>query len=1393
MSGSISRRLNPRARFVVAALIPLGMTASADVHWRNDAVPVAQAPDSATALAAAVTAGEQHMLIRFFRMVTPAERAQIAQAGLTLQTWLGDNSFFADVHAPPGRPISLTDIPALQSVERIQTAWKMHPMFSRYERPEWAIVPPPADAPKPLEPWVAVYVMCHPSVAFDDARAAVLQFGGWIASELPPINGLVLEMPLSRVEEMAAHDAVLWVEPALPPMTETNDSNRAITQANIVQVAPYNLNGAGVTVMVYDGGTGYSSHVDFQGRLSVRDASGLITHATHVAGTIGGAGIGNPLYRGMAPGVLIESYGYEQVGGLHQGFLYTDPGDFLADYTDAIQNRGADIANNSIGTNTAANGFPCSWEGDYGVMSNLIDAVVAGSLGSPFRIVWANGNERSTGRCGATYHTTAPPACAKNHITVGAMNSNDDSVTYFTSWGPTDDGRLKPDISAPGCQVGADGGVTSCSTSGTSSYTTYCGTSMASPTVCGLSALILQDFRAHYPTQPDPRNSTLKVLLAHNAQDLVTPGPDFQTGYGSVRIQRTIDFLRSGQFFEDQVGQGGVVRLTVAVPPGEPELKVTLAWDDAPAAPNVVGTIVNDLDIVALDPSGTRHYPWTLDGLGNPAAPAVRTQADHVNNLEQVYVQNPAAGVWTIEIRGFNVPQGPQVFSACITPASVGDCNGNGIDDLQDIANGTSQDCNLNSIPDECESATDCNHNGIRDFCDIFSGASLDRNANQIPDECEPDCNTNGSPDDWDISTGLSQDCNANLQPDECDIAGAVSQDCDVNGVPDECDPDCNGNGTPDTCDIAGGSSIDCNNNGIPDECETDCNGNGIADECDIASGFSQDANHDGYPDECSVAYVNWAASGNNTGYDWSDAFLSLDDAVDYALQHQDVRQIWIAAGDYAPTDSNGFAIRSGLTVYGGFAGGETSIDERDWITNVTYLHGDQGGTAQHVVRLTNYAAGTALDGVIILGGTASNGGGGVLITGGAPTIRNCWIAQNYSQSSGGGVLVSAANAAFLDCVFYLNAAFAGDGGAIYSSGAGSLTLTRCWFALNEAFESSPAIGRGGAIFNGAGSLLTIADCIFDSNFATNSSALLTTQGGAIANLAAGARIDRTQFYSSQANLGGAIYSSAAMTLVNCIITGNVANDPADNDNISVGLGGGIYGATGASITVKSCTIAGNWATNKAAGAQMNGAFQNCIVYHNVVPPQPAGEDPVSTVEAQYRGTVSIRYSDVAGLLTGIPGQDPPNPANYPGCFEDAPMFVLDPVVYDDGTFEFGDLHLLPGSRCIDAGENVSVPSGVTIDLDGAPRFVDDPDTVDHGAGAAPIVDMGTYEFQVAVACPGDLNGDGTVDLSDLTALLAHFGTQSGGTLADGDVDGDGDVDLADLTFLLGQFGQTCR
>ncbi len=716
--------------FLVAVAVTLvAASASAgDIKWRSGTAELTEeaAPETARKLVSMVQARatdqSTHVVLQFAKPLSKTQHQQLQAAGVTLLNYLGDHAYFATVQANALVERDIAAVASLNSVADVKREWKLHPSLLRNEMMPWADADgDPAIFERNSEAEVrvvrpdeatkvqtAVHVLFHPDVDLDrDAVEVLLQHKATIVGTMRSVNGYLVELPYAQVAKLADEDAVQYIEPPLPRMSEVNESNRARTGSDVAQVAPYNLDGTGINVLVYDGGIGLASHADFGGRLTARDSSGLSDHATHVSGTIGGDGTNSAgTNRGMAPGVTIQSYGFETGGPLEAGFLYTNPGDLEADYTEAINVYAVDISNNSIGTNVAPNGFPCSWEGDYNATSALIDSIVRGSLGSPFRIVWAAGNERGNGSCGATYNTIAPPAGAKNHLSIGALNSNDDSVTNFTGWGPTDDGRMKPDFAAPGCQTGGDGGVTSCSSGG--NYSVKCGTSMASPTVCGMSALILQDFRANYPGEPDFRNSTLKAVLAQTAVDIENPGPDYRTGYGSVRVVPAIELMRAGNFLEGEVEQGQVIQVLIVVDALDTQLKVTLAWDDVPGTPAVNPTLVNDLDLRVLDVNSNAYLPWTL----NPAAPAnnaVKTQADHVNNIEQVVIDTPAPGEYFVQISGFNVPQGPQSFSLAAAPLLI-NCSPQGVIRFnQESYNCTStaeisvNDCDVNTNDFEIE------------------------------------------------------------------------------------------------------------------------------------------------------------------------------------------------------------------------------------------------------------------------------------------------------------------------------------------------------------------------------------------------------------------------------------------------------------------------------------------------------------------------------------------------------------------------------------------------------------------------------------------------------------------------------------------------------------------
>ncbi|MFQ5845715.1 MAG: S8 family serine peptidase, partial [Planctomycetota bacterium] len=483
------------------------------------------------------------------------------------------------------------------------------------------------------------------------------------------IASLVARLPAAALPALASDDAVAWIEEAPRLLTGSNDDVRASLGVEGLWSDPVRgVTGGGVRVLVFDQGRVDEAHADFGGRVIVGDAVAVSDHSTHVAGTLAGDGTrSGGLYAGTAPAARIISYA---LGSFNAGiFLYSNPGDLEADFSAALQQHGASLANLSLGSNVRLNGYPCSIVGDYGVTDALLDAIVTGSLGPPLPLVLAGGNERPNPACGLDYATTSPPAGAKNALSVGAINSDDDTMTSFSAWGPTDDGRIKPDLVAPGCQVTGDGTVTSTFPGDT--YGSICGTSMAAPAVAGVLALLLEDSRAR--GLPDPPPASLRALAYHTALDLGDPGPDFKFGYGKLSPRRALDALRAGAVRRDSVGHGQTRVFAVEVPDAGVPFLATLVWDDPPASAGAALTLVNDLDLRVFDPSGARHHPWTLDP-DAPALPAARSAEDHRNNVEQVAVA-PAglAGLWRVEVAGSSVAAGTsQPFSLIVSSGAAG-------------------------------------------------------------------------------------------------------------------------------------------------------------------------------------------------------------------------------------------------------------------------------------------------------------------------------------------------------------------------------------------------------------------------------------------------------------------------------------------------------------------------------------------------------------------------------------------------------------------------------------------------------------------------------------------------------------------------------------------------
>lgn len=591
-----------------------------------------------------------HILIQLDSIPNEKEREMLEENDIKLLSYIPNKAWFASV--PSKDPEKIVALPIIGMIDEILPDDKISPEIKN-GLDDWAVN---------NDGTVNLTVMFHEDVTLDEANQLISNNYGRVIGSSSLINALVIVVPNESIPNLANEDLIQWIEEVPPEPKTFNDGSRAVTGVDIVQASPYNLNGSVVVAGEWDGGWVDTTHGDLVGRVTIGDAgSATNEHATHVAGTMLGNGTlsvvngGTPLqWRGMSTLATVISYEW-----------WNDIAELNAEYTSAINTYGINLSTNSWGFSFAG----ADSYGRYTAETAEIDAIVRGAITRPVSIMWAAGNERAppNGPCDSQpYDCIIMPGTAKNTITVGATNSNDDSMTSFSSWGPTNDGRLKPDLVAPGCQVGGDSGITS--TIPGNLYGVKCGTSMSTPTVSGSVALLIQNYRNTHNTDPLP--STIKALLVHTSKDLGNVGPDYSFGYGRINVTAAVDLINNDTSTNDIIiedvintqGQGNLYE--IQVPPGQSQLKVTLVWDDYKGTPNAAKELINDLNLELIAPNGTKYYPWVL----NPSIPgdAATKGVDNLNNIEQVIV-NPAAGKWQAGVKGATIPQPSQKYSLVST------------------------------------------------------------------------------------------------------------------------------------------------------------------------------------------------------------------------------------------------------------------------------------------------------------------------------------------------------------------------------------------------------------------------------------------------------------------------------------------------------------------------------------------------------------------------------------------------------------------------------------------------------------------------------------------------------------------------------------------------------
>jgi len=523
------------------------------------------------------------------------------------------------------------------------------------------------------------------------------------------------------------------------------------------------------------------------------------------------------------------------------------------------------------------------------------------------------------------------------------------------------------------------------------------------------------------------------------------------------------------------------------------------------------------------------------------------------------------------------------------------------------------------------------------------------------------------------------------------------------------------------------------------------------------------------------IIYVDASASGAGTGSSWTNAYTMLQDALAAAASGD---QIWVAAGVYYPDEGGGmtnndrtatFTMIDGVEMYGGFAGTETTLGQRDWTTNVTVLSGDieqndttdpngivtdvaniDGSNAYHVMTGGGTDSSAVLDGFTVTAGNANGSdpdykGGGIYNYSSSPTLTNVTFSGNQAVI-GAGMYSKFSSPTLTNVTFSGNQAQ--NGGGMVNWNSSNPTLTNVTFSGNQApygggmlnDDSSPTLTNvtfsgNHADFDGAGmyntgSSPTLTNVTFTDNQAQNGGGMYNLNssnptltnvtfsgnqapyGGGILNWSSNPTLTNVTFSGNQAPYGGGILNwSSNPTLTNVTFSGN----HADFD------GAGMFNSN-SSPTLTNVTFSGNLAQNSGGGmynASSNPTLANTILWNNqagVVGNQIYNIDSIPV----------ISYSDIQGSGGSGAGWDTALGTDGGNNLDADPLFVT-PVDPSTAPTAAGDLHLQAGSPAVDAGDNGVCPA---TDLDGNLR------PIDGDLDGIAVCDMGAFELLIRLFLP---------------------------------------------------------
>lgn len=614
-----------RFRFILVLLFPVALNAQVGQDYNilihsGKFIPeenISGITKSAAVFQQSLFKGKYYVVIQFKALPTQQQKDNLKAVGIELIDYIPNNAYTASVSAD----INVSDIksPLFRAIFRFDLADKTVPAILN-----GSIVPHAIRQAGSVD----LTIITYEKLSQLEIGISLQALSATVVEDMPMFRSFVVRVPQANMKQLVALPFIQWVEFIDPPNQLENTLGRTLHRVNILNDGTRNLKGDGINVGIWDEGE-IGQHLDFSpvGRVTQVETNAVSTHSTHCSGTILGRGLINPNARGMAPNAKLYSYNFsgniqtEMAAGIPANNLVVSSHSYGSTQTCGLNGAGVTYSATSRATDINLNDFP-------------------------FHLHCHSAGNSQGGCTGGWSTITASGKSAKNNILVANITTAE-VLSTSSSCGPVQDGRVKPEISAFGTSV--------LSTYPNNTYASISGTSMSTPGVAGSVTLLVQRYK-ELNSNALPPSTLIKNTILNTAHDLGNPGPDYRFGYGRINALEAVKILETNRYTLNTATTGTTNDVSISVPAGAARLRVMLTWNDPAGAANANPALVNNLDLTVIN-GPTTTLPWILDP-NNPGNSAVRG-VDVVSNIEQVTIDNPAAGSYTLRVNGLAVPTGP--------------------------------------------------------------------------------------------------------------------------------------------------------------------------------------------------------------------------------------------------------------------------------------------------------------------------------------------------------------------------------------------------------------------------------------------------------------------------------------------------------------------------------------------------------------------------------------------------------------------------------------------------------------------------------------------------------------------------------------------------------------